>query len=47
MISTWLHFMQVSRSPSALVDFFSIPSQPQDGHFVGSGLFQVEKSQSG
>ncbi len=41
------HFMQVSVSPSALVFFLSIPSQPHSGQVSATGLFQVEKSHLG
>ena len=41
------HFMQVRVSPSALLIFFSIPTQPHSGQVSGTGLFQVEKSHAG
>ena len=41
------HFMQVRVSPSALLIFFSMPTQPHSGQVSGTGLFQVEKSHAG
>ena len=41
------HFMQMRDSPSALLTFFSIPTQPHAGQVSATGLFQVEKSQAG
>ena len=41
------HLRQVRLSPSALLIFFSMPSQPQLGHVSGTGRFQVEKSHAG
>ena len=43
----WPHLRQVRLSPSALLIFFSIPSQPQLGQVSGTGRFQVEKSHAG
>ncbi len=43
----WPHLRQVRLSPSALLIFFSMPSQPQAGQVSGTGRFQVEKSHAG
>ena len=45
--SLWPHLRQVRVSPSALLTFFSMPTQPHSGQVSGTGLFQVEKSQAG
>ena len=41
------HLRQVRVLPSVLLVFSSIPTQPQEGHSSGTGLFQVEKSHCG
>ncbi len=46
-ISLWPHLRQVRLSPSTLLIFFSIPTQPQLGQVSGTGRFQVEKSHAG
>ena len=46
-ITLWEHLRQTRVSPSALLIFFSMPTQPHSGQVSGTGLFQVEKSQAG